>query len=145
MGYDSVTGVCLFDLSCRLIELDLGQAEVLQQSDVAIIRIACRQVAALASEVAAVRRSCKTHHSTLLVSQSVHAARACSTSTRPSFFHEKVESLTVKVVGLMMCRSKVLLAARSCSRSSRHWKASRHACTACSKSPRPHCPRSSPS
>lgn len=35
---------------CRLIELDLGTAEQLNDSDLTIIRIACRQVAALASE-----------------------------------------------------------------------------------------------
>ncbi len=35
---------------CRLIELDLGHAETLNDSDLTIIRIACRQVAALASE-----------------------------------------------------------------------------------------------
>lgn len=39
---------------CRLIELDLGHTDILAQSDITIIRIACRQVAALASELTSV-------------------------------------------------------------------------------------------
>jgi hypothetical protein len=50
----NIRGVVYRIQICRQIELDLGQADALNQSDVTTIRIACRQVAAAASELAAV-------------------------------------------------------------------------------------------
>jgi hypothetical protein len=137
----------------RLIELDLGQTEVLQQSDVAIIRMACRQVAALASEIASVRRrplisllselnvllhlyASLSHWSPSLL-MSMRELRGTAPGSQPLV--DRVLSPTPHL------RRTPPSAARSCSRSSRPWTRWRPASVACSRARAPPSPPSWPS